>query len=251
MAWFDCAVKRPISTNIGGRLSPNLGLILHHAVANGSLFSFFNSPAAQVSAHFWVSKTGVIEQYVDSDAVAWHAKQLNGTYCGVETEGCTTAPYAEPLTQEAINALARLYAEGNKRYGWPFECINTDGQRGFGYHRMAVNTACPCDVRVNARTEILSIAAGSPKPVPTKGMSHNMIASTGGQGYWTVTTDGAVYAFGDAKYSGAPNDPKVLQPGVTILGIAGYSNDGYWLYASDGSIFAYGAAQYKGRPDRA
>ena len=78
-----------------------------------------------------------------------------------------------------------------------------------------------------------------------------MIASTGGQGYWTVTSDGAVYAFGNAQYVGGPNRDKVLQPGVTAIGIAGHSNDGYWVEGSDGSIFAYGSAQFQGRPDRA
>lgn len=250
MVWFDCATRKPISTNMGGSLTANLGLILHHAVANGSLFSFFNSPSAQVSAHFWVSKTGVIEQYVPANIVAWHAKQLNGTYLGVETEGCAVPPYAEPLTPQAKDALARIYAEGARRFGWPFALANSDGQRGFGFHRMAVNTACPCDVRVNARSEILAIAkGGTPPPTIRKGL--NMIAATPtGKGYFTTTADGAVYAFGDAKFKGGAN---TLSPKIngTIIGIACSAVDGYWLMASDGGIFAFGSAGYYGRPDRA
>jgi hypothetical protein len=79
-----------------------------------------------------------------------------------------------------------------------------------------------------------------------------MIASTkSGDGYWTTTGDGAVYAFGDAQFRGGANKPKVINPGVEIIGIAGRNNDGYWLFASDGSVFAYGSAQFLGRPDRA
>lgn len=171
-------------------MSDNLGLILHHAVANGSLFNFFNSSSAQVSAHFWVSKSGVIEQYVDSEVVAWHAKQLNGRYCGVETEGCTQGPaYAEPMTNEMEQGLARIYAEGAARHGWANALINTDGQRGFGYHRMAVNTACPCDIRLNRRQAILDRAFGPgpqpepepPKPKPEE-LADMLIAPTF---YWT------------------------------------------------------------------
>jgi len=74
-----------------------------------------------------------------------------------------------------------------------------------------------------------------------------MIASTStGGGYWTTTTDGAVYAFGDAIYSGN------AMGNVTgeIVGIAGTGTDGYWLLASDGGVFAFGTAHFHGRPDR-
>jgi N-acetylmuramoyl-L-alanine amidase len=247
MAQFDCAVWRPISTNMGGSLAPNLGLVLHHAVMNGSLYNFFNSPSSQVSAHFWVSKSGGIEQYVDTSRVAWHGKSLNSRYVGVETEGCTSPPYAEPMTDQMVNALANLYAEGNKRHGWAFKLADADGQPGFGFHRMAVNTACPCDVRLSMRQEILNRAQGQAPAPPTKWEGQEMIASTSsGKGYWTTTTDGAIYAFGDAKYKGNAMGNVTGQ----IVGITGCNNDGYWLLASDGGVFAFGSANFYGRPDR-
>lgn len=167
MARFDCAVWRPISCNTSGTLAPNLGLILHHAVADGSLYNFFNSPSAQVSAHFWVAQDGTVEQYVDTDVVAWHGMQLNGRYVGVETEGCGAPPHAEPMTNEMVAGLAAIYAEGHARHGWPFITIESDGQAGFGYHRMAVATACPCDARLARRADILELAAGGTLPAPT------------------------------------------------------------------------------------
>jgi N-acetylmuramoyl-L-alanine amidase len=168
MARFTCANWRPISVNMGGNITSNLGLVLHHQAGNGSLFNFFNSSSAQVSAHFWVSKTGTIEQYVDTSRVAWHGRSLNSRYIGVETEGCPTSPYAEPLTDAAIQALARIYKEGNQRHGWINALASADGQKGFGFHRMAVATGCPCDVRLNRRRDILNIAFGStPAPTPT------------------------------------------------------------------------------------
>ena len=107
MPWFDCAIRRPISANTGGTLGPNLGLVLHHAVMNGSGWAFFNSPSAQVSAHFWVLQNGTIEQYVDTNVVAWHGRSLNSRYVGVETEGCTRAPHADPMSEAMVAALAR------------------------------------------------------------------------------------------------------------------------------------------------
>lgn len=168
MAWFDCAQRKPISVNFGGTMQRNIGLVLHHAVMNGSLQGFFNNPSAQVSAHFWVSKSGVIEQYVDSNARAWHGMSLNDSYCGVETEGCVNPPHAEPMTDAMVRGLATLYSEGMRRHGWQNRLANADGQPGFGFHRMAVNTACPCDIRLNRRSEILALAAGKPvTPTPT------------------------------------------------------------------------------------
>jgi hypothetical protein len=145
-------------------MTANQGLILHHAIANGSLYNWFNSPASGVSATFWVSQDGTIEQYVDSEIVAWHAMQMNDTYCGVETDGCSDPPYADPMSDAMVEALARLYAEGHQRHGWPYVLAERDGQPGFGYHRMGVATACPCDIRLNMRAEILTLAQHGTPP---------------------------------------------------------------------------------------
>lgn len=167
MAWFDCATRRAISNNVGGNLASQRGLVLHHQAGNGSLYSFFNNPASKVSAHFWVSKGGAIEQYVDTARVSWHGRDLNSNWVGVETEGCPGGR-DEPMTDPMFNALVRLYREGNRRHGWPNQLASSNGGRGFGYHRMAVNTACPCDVRLNRRAAILSAAfGGAPAPGPT------------------------------------------------------------------------------------
>lgn len=171
MAWFDCATKRAISNNIGGTLSSQRGLVLHHQAGNGSLYGWFNNPAAKVSAHFWVSKGGAIEQYVDTARVTWHGIDLNSNWVSVETEGCPSGR-DEAMTDAMFNALVRLYREGNRRHGWANQLASSNGGRGFGYHRMAVNTACPCDVRLNRRSAILAAVFGgaaAPTPPPSSG----------------------------------------------------------------------------------
>lgn len=247
MPWFDCAARRQIGANTGGALNPNLGLVLHHAVANGSLFSFFNSPSAGVSAHFWVAKDGRIEQYVDTDRVAWHGKSLNARYVGVETEGCNVAPYAEPMTEAMTAAMARIYAEGMRRHGWPAAKANADGQRGLGYHRMAVQTACPCDVRLNKRDEILSRAAGgNVTPPPTQQGGAMALVSRGKSGYWIFGADGGVFCFGAAPFKGSLPGLNVKPAKPVVGGAATASGEGYWMTSSDGGVFCFGDAQFHG-----
>jgi N-acetylmuramoyl-L-alanine amidase-like protein len=165
---FDCATWRPISANTSGLLSPNIGLVLHHAVMNGSGWALFNNPNTKASAHFWVFQDGRIEQYVDTGVIAWHGMALNSRYVGVETEGCASPPHADAMTEAMVAALGRLYAEGMRRHGWQNRLANANGQPGFGFHRMEVATACPCDIRLNRRQEILNRASGSAAPQPPK-----------------------------------------------------------------------------------
>ena len=236
MARFDCATWRPIGANTGGTLAPNLGLVLHHAVADGSLWSFFNSPSAQVSAHFWVAQDGTVEQYVDTDVVAWHGKQLNTRYVGVETEGCGAPPHAEPMTDEMVAGLAAIYAEGHARYGWPFELADADGQPGFGYHRMAVNTACPCDTRLERRADILALAAGGqPAPIPptlTAEDTTMVLTDPETGGVWVADATGAIFAYDRAPYLGGVNNPAANPGGYPCVGIATFidtAGPGYLL----------------------
>ena len=199
MPWFDCATKRAISNNVGGNMSSQRGLVLHHQAGNGSLYGFFNNPASKVSAHFWVGKNGTIEQYVDTSKVSWHGRDLNSNWVGVETEGCPGGR-DEDLTEAQVNALARLYAEGARRHGWANQLASSNGGRGFGYHRMAVNTACPCDRRLNKRSEILKRAFGGTATTPPKP------PSSGGGSAPALRVD----YFGRSHNSGCP-DVRVWQ----------------------------------------
>ena len=77
-------------------------------------------------------------------------------------------PHAEAMTEAMVAALARIYAEGARRHGWPNRLSSSISTSGFGFHRMAVNTGCPCDVRLNMRAEILRRAfGGAATPAPT------------------------------------------------------------------------------------
>lgn len=153
----------------GGTMANHLGLVLHVQQGNGSLAGWFNNPQAGASSTWWVSKSGVLEQYVDAALSAWAQASGNSTYNSVETEGYTT----EPLTPAAEATLAKLYKWGHDTYGWPYALSDQVGVRGFAWHGMGGgswggHTGCPGDLRKNRRQAILTAAqGGAPAPTPT------------------------------------------------------------------------------------
>jgi beta-lactamase class A len=69
-------------------------------------------------------------------------------------------------------------------------------------------------------------------------------ATSDGLGYWVVTADGGVFAYGDAAFEGSAGGSHLNAP---IVGMAASpTGRGYFLVASDGGVFAYGDAVFEG-----
>ncbi len=69
-------------------------------------------------------------------------------------------------------------------------------------------------------------------------------AGSDGHGYWEVTSNGAVYAEGDAKSYGGLVGARLTAP---IVGIASTPDgNGYWLVGADGGVFNFGDAGFYG-----
>ncbi|MGH9089725.1 MAG: GH12 family glycosyl hydrolase domain-containing protein, partial [Acidimicrobiales bacterium] len=65
-----------------------------------------------------------------------------------------------------------------------------------------------------------------------------------GKGYWLVASDGGIFTFGNAGFSGSKGGSHLNAP---IVGMAATpSGAGYWEVASDGGIFTFGAAAFHG-----
>jgi hypothetical protein len=63
-------------------------------------------------------------------------------------------------------------------------------------------------------------------------------------GYRLVASDGGLFAFGDASFSGSMGSQPLNRP---IVGMASTPDgQGYWLVASDGGLFAFGDASFSG-----
>jgi hypothetical protein len=82
---------------------------------------------------------------------------------------------------------------------------------------------------------------------PTLGVgATGAVASDPNGGYWMVTGDGAVYAFGGAGYYGGANGIRLNAPICRIVSTP--DGKGYWLMATDGGVFSYGDATFLGNP---
>lgn len=211
------------------------GLVLHVQEGNNSIWGWFNDPAAEASSDFWVSKAGLIEQYVDTGVDrAWAQAAGNAYYASVETEGYPD----EPLTQAQIDGVARIYAWGHTTFGWPLVVIDSTTEHGFTWHG-AGGTAwgghfdCPGNVRKAQRQQILDRAqqflggatTSAPawpgrylrlgKPYMTGEDVHALQARLAKRG-WRITVDGV---FG-------PQTDQVIrafqaEKGLTVDGIVG------------------------------
>jgi hypothetical protein len=73
-------------------------------------------------------------------------------------------------------------------------------------------------------------------------------ATPNGQGYWTVSSSGAVSNIGDAGYFGDLPNLGVYPNAPVVSIVPTESGLGYWLVGADGGIFAFGDAE---APDQA
>lgn len=175
-------VWRPV-VNHGGLMGPSQGLVVHVQEGDGDVWGWFDSPAARASSHWWVSKTGVLEQYVSADTVAWAEVAGNSGYHSVETEGEDN----EPLTAAQVAAIARLYAWGAKAFGWPDQTCDHGG-RGLTTHAHYPSGVpdpawgghpCPGPLRAAALPAILEQAFAVPEPPVPPAVVNNYPALEG------------------------------------------------------------------------
>src|SRR5215469_174851 len=112
-------VYKPV-VNHGGNISGPIGIVVHVQEGNGSLYGWFNNPSSDASSHYWVAKSGVIEQYVDTKLQAWAQSAGNADYLSVETEGYVT----EAFTSAQSASLKELLQWASTTFKFPFKMVN-------------------------------------------------------------------------------------------------------------------------------
>jgi hypothetical protein len=225
-----------------------------------SLGNWFANPANAVSSHAGADdKANTIGVYVKRADKAW--TQGNANPVAVSIEACGFAHWDGATWNRHMPMLANIaawLAEEAAAFGVPLVKLTPAQAQGSGRGVCqhvdlgswgGGHTDCGPGFPMD---QVLLMAGGNlpaAPPTTTDFRGGNMIAATStGNGYWCVTHDGAVNAFGDAQYKGGANSPDILTG--EVVGIAGHGVDGYWLHSSDGGVHAFGSAPYLGRPDR-
>ena len=157
----DIANKHPISHNFskGGIRKPIHGLVLHiQEGTEAGTRSWFNNPAAKASAHFGNPKVGRMEQFVDTNDMAWAQRAGNHNWISIENEG----KHGDALTSSQILNVSMLMNWLHDNEDVPLELAQNPAAFGLGYHSMGGNAwghiYCPGDTIIRQRPLILAIA---------------------------------------------------------------------------------------------
>jgi hypothetical protein len=85
---------------------------------------------------------------------------------------------------------------------------------------------------------------GTPSTLNLTAPIVDMVPTSDGNGYWALSSDGGVYAYGDATFYGSMGGKPLNE---RVVGMAPTTDGrGYWLVAADGGIFAFGDATFFG-----
>jgi hypothetical protein len=157
----DIAEKRPIAHNFtkGGIHRPIHGLVLHiqEGTEEGT-YSWFNSSQAKASSHFGNPKHGRLQQFVDTDDMAWTQKAGNHYWLSVENEG----KHGDSLTGNQVENLAALMNWLHDKERVPLRLADNPSAFGIGYHSMGGEAwghqECPGKPIIAQRNLIIVVA---------------------------------------------------------------------------------------------
>lgn len=160
------------------RIRPRL-VILHSAAGHGSLYRFFLR-SSSLESHFWISTSGVVEQYVDTEVRADANYLANNIAVSIETESSVRA--TEPWPPAQFEAIIAVVVWLCRTHGIPgIRATAWDGT-GIGWHIMwgapgkwtPVSKSCPGPARIRQMPAVIAEvnrrlggAAPTPTPSPT------------------------------------------------------------------------------------
>jgi sugar lactone lactonase YvrE len=148
-------------------------------------------------------------------------------------------PGPAPAGQAQFNTIHDLNLDGNGNL-WIADSKNNLVRALFDpAHAPAVGTSSP--------PPSTSSTTAPPPPAPA---THSPTSVGSQTGYWTLGSDGKIYAFGDAKSMGDAS--AVLPAGAKAVHLeTTRTAKGYWIVDNDGDVYPYGDAIAAGRVDPA
>lgn len=116
-------IARP-SPNHGGLRQRTDGIIVHSTRGGArtpdlelqATLNWFSSPRSQTSAHYVVAHNGQVYECVSPDHIAWHAREHNATWLGIEL---VQARFDIPFTDAQYRSLAGLARMLSQQFGFP------------------------------------------------------------------------------------------------------------------------------------
>jgi hypothetical protein len=250
MSRFDKANWRgPVpNMNAGQMVRPFQGLVLH--IEQGTEIGtdgWFHNPASGVSAHFGNPKVGTLDQWVDTDDLAWAQMAGNPNWISLENEGQP----GDSLTADQLEHAALLLAWLNLTEGVSMSIADTPSDSGLGYHAMGGvpwgnHPQCPGQPIIDQRADIIAAAQHLVSAPSISGLS----PSAGPDGTTVVITgSGFTFAqsvgFGGVSVSQMQVDSDsqitvVAPPGsgavdvevVTLVGTSAQTVDDLFTYTS-------------------
>lgn len=145
-----------------GAMDPIRYVILHiqEGTQEGSI-AWCKDPDSQVSAHFFVAKTGAIAQLVDTGDTAWAEAAGNPYSISVECEGNS----GDSLTNEQVQACGKILGKAHEIYEVPLVITDDPGEdgAGLGWHGMGGapwgdHPDCPGEAVLNQRPNVIAAA---------------------------------------------------------------------------------------------
>jgi N-acetylmuramoyl-L-alanine amidase len=125
---IDTSIRSPNSSPRGAH---PITMIVVHATAGSlrSSLAWLTNPAARVSCHYVIDKTGRIFQLVPDDEVAWHAGRcfwkgrtdINESSLGIELVNANNG--RDPYPADQVNALVSLVRDRMARYDIPLDHV--------------------------------------------------------------------------------------------------------------------------------
>lgn len=148
MAIYSEAIYKPLTVDKGRQRMLEYNRVnLHVAVSEAqSLYAAFNG-RGRTDSHFYVRRSGIVEQYVDTAFRANADLQGNDATISIETQGGTKNADSEPWTDAQVAALAKLYAWAVKTHGIQVKIADSSKlgtpSKGLSWHRLGIDGNFP------------------------------------------------------------------------------------------------------------
>lgn len=136
--WYPGAVRKPLTRNFtNASRSRTDGVVLHVAASEAAtLQGWFNNPAARASSHFYIRRSGVVEQYLPINLISWAGVESDSRMISIETQGMGAGTW----DAAQVNAIVDVLRWIRTVYPFPVRQMTSSKrtEKGIGYHALGV-----------------------------------------------------------------------------------------------------------------